>query len=280
VTDHRDDMPDSDHTHEDDFPLELQQDQEGLPAAGAENPLDALGLSASTEEFHFSGPAEELDFTEPADFTFPTQQAAETEVVSESTGDLAAAEQAEAGMLFGAEEAAPAASPLSEEAAVQPELAGEGIDELGVAEEPAEEEGKAKRKFELPAWVRTAEWIAIGVLAVGAPLAVIVSMIVVNDPKYVTLILNMACFVMLGLIPYALWRSSARWVTPSASAVYTVMLALSAAALIAGTWFEGLELSRYDWQFSKARVIAGKPRPGVIAPPARPAAAEKAQAAK
>ena len=52
----------------------------------------------------------------------------------------------------------------------------------------------------------------------------------------------------------------ARWVTPAASALYTVMLAVSVAALVAGTWFEGLELSRYDWQFSKARVSAAKPR--------------------
>jgi hypothetical protein len=85
---------------------------------------------------------------------------------------------------------------------------------------------------------------------------------------------------MLGLIPYALWRFSARWVTPAASAVYTLMLALSAAALIAGTWCEGLELSRYHWQYSKARVTAAKPRPVVIAPPAPPAEMNEAKTAK
>ena len=55
--------------------------------------------------------------------------------------------------------------------------------------------------------------------------------------------------------------------------LYTVMLALSTAALIAGTWFEGLELSRYDWLFSQARVAANKPRP-VIAAPVQPAEAK------
>ena len=73
VTDPKGEKPESDHPHEDDLPLELHQDQEGLPAAGEEDPLDALSLNASTEEFHFSGPAEELDFTEPTDFTFPTR---------------------------------------------------------------------------------------------------------------------------------------------------------------------------------------------------------------
>ena len=105
----------------------------------------------------------------------------------------------------------------------------------------------------------------------GRPAGCHLSVVYVQDPRQVTLTLNIGCPVMLGLIPYALWRSMARWVTPAASAVYTVMLALSTAALITGTWMEGLELSRYDWQFSKLRVAAGKPRPGIIPPPAPPA---------
>ena len=84
---------------------------------------------------------------------------------------------------------------------------------------------------------------------------------------------------MLGLIPYALWCSSARWVTPPASALYTVMLALSTAALISGTWFEGLELSHYDWQFSKAPGEGRRPPPVASLSP-RSAAAEKAGPAK
>ncbi|MGA2254826.1 MAG: hypothetical protein ABSG53_09205, partial [Thermoguttaceae bacterium] len=129
----------------------------------------------------------------------------------------------------------------------------------------------SKPKVELPAWVRTAEWVMVGVLSVGALLAILVSVIWVDkSPNQVTLTLNIACPIMLGLIPYALWRSKARWVTPAASALYTLMLALSTAALIGGIWFEGLELSRYHWQFSKARVTAGKPRPVVIVAPVRP----------
>ncbi len=200
MADPKGEKPESDHPHEDDLPLELHLDQEGLPAAGdegypleetfdlsvstedtlpleappdqevvpaagEESPLSALGLSASTEDFHFSGPAEELDFTEPADFTFPSEQAAEAEVASESPADFAAGEPAGVESFFGAEEGfgaeefSSAESPLPEEAAVEPELAGEGIAEVELAEEPAEEEERPKPKFESPAWLRTVEFM-------------------------------------------------------------------------------------------------------------------------
>ena len=266
MTDPKHEEPESDHPHEDDLSLDLNQDQEGLPAAGDNLPLDDLSLSASTEEFHFSGPAEELDYTEPADFTFPGQPSG-GEAASEHSGELAAAEPAEAEGLFGPEGIPSAESPPPEDAAVEPELAGEGIADLETAEEE-----KPKPKLELPAWVQTAQWVMVGLLAVGSLVAVICSIVwVPQNPKQVTLTLNICCPLMLALIPFALWRSSARWVTPATSAVYTVMLALSAAALIAGMWFQGLELSRYDWQFSRTRVSAGKP-PRVMIPPRETAA--------
>ena len=120
-------------------------------------------------------------------------------------------------------------------------------------------EAEAKPKFELPAWVHTAEWIAVGVAGVAAVAAVAFGKFLITDPKQLTLIVNIACPVMLGLIPYALWRSSGRWTTPAASALYTVMLAIGAAALVAGTWSVGGELSRYDWKVSKTDVSKAKP---------------------
>ncbi len=284
MTEPKGEKPDSDHPHEDDLSLDLSHDQEGLPAGGEEHPPHDPSLSASTDEFHFSGPVEELDFSEPTDFAFPTGQAAEAESVSEQSGSFVA-EPAGAEQSFGAEggfgaEETPAESPLPEEAGVQSELAGEGIADLALGEESAEE--KPKPKFELPAWVRIAEWVMVGVFAVGALLALIITSIwVEKNPKQVTLTLNIACPLLLGLIAYALWRSMPRWVTPAASALYTVMLALSAAALVAATWFMGTEVSRYDWQFSKTRVAAGKPPPVIMADlpqPAEPKAAEPAAA--
>ncbi len=269
MTDPTHDKPESDHPHEDDLPLEFQVDQEGSPLAGDGKALGDLSLSSSADEFKFSGPADELDFTEPADFTFPTLPAAEFS--TEHSGEIAPPDAAAAEGLFGAEESILPESPLPEKAAVTSELSGEGIPEPVAAEEK-----KSKPKFALPAWVRTVEWFAVGVLGVGSLLAVIITGLWVDSPSLVTLILNIACPVMLLLIPYSLWRSSARWVTPPASAIYTVFLALAAAALISGTWLEGLELSRYGWQFSKARVAAAKPRPVIITAP--PKAAEGSEA--
>ncbi len=112
-----------------------------MPAAGEEHPPDDPSLSASTEEFQFSGPAEELDFTEPADFTFPTEQAAACRTVGRACPrrEHVGAEQA-----FGAEEGSAAESPLPEEAAAEAEMAGEGIADLEVAEEPSEERTQAQ----------------------------------------------------------------------------------------------------------------------------------------
>jgi len=267
LTNPKGEKPESDHPYEDEIPLELQKDPQGLPAAGVEHPhpLDAPGLHASTEEFHFSGPAEELDFTEPTDFTFPPEQSAEVE-------QLFGAEEG-----YKTEESTPAESFLPKEAAVESELTVDEIADVELAEEPPEEDKKSKPKFELPAWVRIAEWVMVGVLAASALLTIICSIIWVKDPARVTLVLNIACAVMLGLIPYTLWRARTRWLT--CATTYTIMLALSIAALIIGTWFEGQELSRYHWQFTKARVSAGKLSPVVIAPPAEPATAEKAEPA-
>ena len=180
-----------------------------------------------------------------------------SEGIAEPSGEFAAAEPLEAEGFFGAEEAAAEPVP-AEEAAMEPELAGEGVADLELAEGLAEGE-EPKPKFTLPPWVRTAEWVAVGLLAAGALLAVVISVIWVKNPARVTLMLNIGCPLMLGLIPYALWRSMDRWVSPAISAIYTVMLALSTAALVAGTWFIGLELARYDWQYSRTRVAAGKP---------------------
>ena len=273
VTDPKREKPESDHPHEDDLSLEFQQDQEGPSLAGGPLPLEDMSLSSSTEEFHFSGPVEELDFTEPADFTFPTLPS--SEVATGQSGELPGAEPAEAQDPFGADADAAGEPALPEDGHVESDVAGEGIPEVEAAEEE-----KPKPKRELPAWVRTAEWIAVGMLAVGAFLSVIISSLWLDNPKLVALILNIACPVMLALIPYALWRSSARWVAPAASAVYTLMLALATAALVAGTWCVGVELSRYDWQFSKARVTAAKPRPIIIATTSPPAQTNEAKGAK
>ncbi len=139
-----------------------------------------------------------------------------------------------------------------------------------VAAEEAEEADarpETKPKRELPAWVHSIEWTAIGVLGTVALIALVVAVFWIQSPDTVSLVLNISCPVMMALVPYALWRSSKRWMTPSTTALYTLLLAASVVALIGGTWVQGVELSHYNWQFTKARVMAGKPQPKFFAPP-------------
>jgi hypothetical protein len=269
--------PESEHPHEDDFPLDLGHEHADSPA-GEHDFLPEGSLSGSIEDFQFTGPAEELDFSEPADFTFPAPPADEHEAAGEHAGEFASAaefagtEHAEGERTFGGDEHGFGEPPSHDESAFEPAAVEEAIPDL----ESAEEEVKPKRQ--LPAWVRTAEWITISLLATGSLLAVIVSIFLIDkNPSQVTLILNIGCPVMLGLIPYALWRSSGRWVVPAGSAVYTLMLAIGTMALITGTWFLGMEVSRYDWQFNKARVTAAKPHPPLITPTPRAALPEIAK---
>jgi hypothetical protein len=265
------------HPHdEEEFIPEMPFEMEGGEDAHAaheahpgeeQHPFDALGIHASTDEFHFSGPAEELDFTEPTDFSFPT--AHEAEAVSESSTNLgAAAEHAVTEEHFGGgEETTEFHMPSGEESAAE----GEAAEAEAVADLDLEEEAAEKPKREVPAWMHTLVWTMVGLLGAGSLIAILVSIGYVQDPDMVTLILNIGCPVMLGLIPLSLWWSSKRWTQPAVSAVYTVMLALCVAALIGGTWAQGMELSHYRWHFNKTRVSTDKPKPGYIpAPPPAP----------
>jgi hypothetical protein len=256
--------PKSEQAQEHELPFEIPGHEGGddlLP--------ESPSMSASIEEFHFSGPAEALDFTEPADFPFPTGQPGEAEEHAGHSGEFAPAEAVEGEHFFDAEHGF--GSPQVADAGVEAFIAGEGIPDVEAAEpELAEEEEKVKPKRELPAWVRKFEWIAVTLLGVAGLLALVITPFVLVDAKLVTLIVNIACPVMLGLVFYALWRSSPRWATGDGSAIYTAMLAISVAAWIGGTWFLGMELSSYQWKFSKTRVAANMPRIERIPPPPAP----------
>jgi hypothetical protein len=260
LSDPKGEKPHPDHPHEDEFEFEMHEhaaeQAADVHSGDAPHPLDELGIHASSEEFHFSGPAEELDFTEPADFTFPTEHV-ETEASSDSSAEFPAHEHAELDHLFGGDEAAHHEAAVGEHEAAEVEpVAVATADEAKVEEEP-----KPKRKREVPASIRALEWVAVCVLAAIGLIAPFVGIFALNDPDTVSLIVNI-CFPMLMLlVPYALWRSSRRWTTPAASALYTVLLGISVAALLGGTWVEGMELSQMKWQFNKSRVDAGKPRP-------------------
>jgi hypothetical protein len=279
VSDPHGETPHLDHPQDDDFALELPLEHETAAppghhegaAAEEPHPLDALGLNASTEDFQFLGPVEELDFTEPADFTFPTDAPGEAEAVADSTAEFASADHGEMEHLFGTAEAVPEDA-VAEEALAEAEAAPEAAEAEPVLDEAAQQAEAdlgymVPAKRELPAWVHTLEWTTVSVLAAASVIALFVGIIWIPNPDTVTLILNVCCPLMLVLIPYALWRSNRRWTAPAGSVLYTILLVLSAAALIGGTWVEGTELANYKWQFNKARVAAGKPSPKIIVLP-------------
>ncbi len=254
MSDPKDKTPHPDNPHED----ELEH------TAHEPHPLDELGIHTSSEDFQFTGPAEDLDFTEPADFTFPTEHF-EAEAGADSSAEIASPEHADLEHFIGGDEAAHHTNDEMVAEAVPAEAA-EG--EVGVEEKPA-----PKPKRELPASVRTLEWVAVGLLGAIGLIAPFVAIIWIADPKspssadMVSLIVNICFPMLLLLVPYALWRSKGRWMKPALSALYTVLLAVSAAVLIGGAWVEGMELSRMKWQFNKSRVAAGKPAPAFIPPP-------------
>jgi hypothetical protein len=278
VSDPKGETPRTEHPMEDDLLLDFStQHEEGAPLPellgqdaeiDAAHPVVQSNVNASTDDFQFTGPLEELDFTEPADFTFPSE-AIESGAVSDSSANMGTVEHAGLEDLLSTEEAAPQTSGEGEAVAVS-----ETEEAPELVENAAEEAPKAKPKRELPAWVHALEWTTVALLSVGSLIALFVSIIWL-DSKTATLILNIAFPVMLASIPFALWRSSRRWLTPSVSALYTVLLAIGAAALIGGAWFEGMELASYNWQFNKARLAAAKPRQQFVAPVDPPAGEAK-----
>ncbi len=279
MSDPKGEMPHPDHPHEDELEFELHEtaaeESPHGPAHAADeheaaelHPLHELGIQASSEDFHFTGPAEELDFTEPVDFTFPTEHV-EAEAGSDSSAEIATSDHSGLEHLFGGDEAAHHEADIGEEAVAEFEPGAE----MAEGEAGAEEMPTPKPKRELPAWVRTLEWVTVGLLAAIGLIAPFVAVIWIADPKTastadtVSLIVNICFPMLLLLVPYALWRSSHRWMKPALSALYTVLLAVSAAALIGGSWVEATELSRMKWEFNKSRVAAGKPAPKFFAPP-------------
>ncbi len=254
LSDPKEPKAESEHPHADEHVGELH----GLPGFGPSagpNPLHELGLHASTDEFHFSGPMEELDFTEPADFTFPTGPDGSA-IHGTSVPHFG---HSEAEGLFGGEqshehqhergEGLPHEGGDVHDGIVDTELATDDA----VAVEEAAELPKPKRQW--PKWLGKAEWaaiIALPVIAVVANIAAIGWL----DATVKRWVLNISCPVLLLLIPYAMWRCKERWNKPIVTASYTAMMAMGTAMLIAGTWFLGTELSKYNWEIGRAKVRA------------------------
>jgi cation transport ATPase len=209
---------------------------------------DSQGTSEPTEagpleELHLAGPLEDLDFSESSGFSFPTEAAAAGEAPAEALP--ADAETAE----FMPEVALPGGEPAAEA-----ELAQEGLPEAGEASaeppegeaEPAETSPAPKRRK----WLAHVDWVGVALLAIAIWL--VVQAVTVNV-AWIT-----GYLVLLVLIPFALWKTRNRWMTPQITAVYTVLLAISTAALLTAVFWLGLELAQYHWDVkAKTRPVVG-----------------------
>jgi hypothetical protein len=201
------------------------------------------------EELNLAGPLEDLDFSESSGFSFPAEAAAGGEAPAEALP--ADAETAE----FRPEVALPGGEPAAATMpGMVPELAQEGLPEAGEAPaEPPAPEAEPAETAPAPKWhkwLAHVDWVGVALLAIAIWL--VVRVITVNV-AWIT-----AYLVLLVLIPFSLWKTRNRWMTPQITAVYTVLLAISTAALLTAVFWLGLELAQYHWDVkAKTRPVVG-----------------------
>ena len=218
-------------------------------------------------------PAEEMDFSDSPDFAFPSEPASEGEVpadysppdygpADENPADENPADEGPPSGMFGAgdatgeffpgAEAAGSAEPVQEgeDAVVEADEAVEGVE---VDAEPEE-----KPKWHMPAWLDKVQWTVVALVAVGLFILDIVAAVWFSAPAMINTVWFVSYLVLLVLIPYSLWRSRKLWTTPEASSIYTVLLAIGAAALWTGVYWLVRELAQYEWEIKakKAPIAA------------------------
>lgn len=217
---------------------------------------DSKGKSEPTvggplEELNLAGPLEDLDFSEASGFSFPAEAAAAGEAPAEVLpADTETAD-------FVPEVAPPDGEPVAATMpGMVPELAQEGLPEAGEAPaEPPAAETEAEPAETAPApkwrkWLAHVDWVGVALLAIAIWL--VVRAVTVNV-AWIT-----GYLILLVLIPFTLWKTRKRWMTPQITAVYTVLLAISTAALLTAVFWLGLELAQYHWDVkAKTRPVVG-----------------------
>ena len=202
---------------------------EPVDEVGFGEPVDEVGFGEPVDEVGFGEPIEEMDFTEPADSSFPSDAIAEDTLSVD--GEVS--------------EAVTSLSGLGLTSDQEPIIAGEGVPEVEEVVEEFEEEAKPQRGKTLLKWLARLE--IPGVLLIAVAIWFVTHMITEN------VIWHAAFLILLGLIPYSLWKTRKYWTTPEITASYTVMLAIGAAALLSAVYWLGLELFRYDWDIKAKR---------------------------
>ena len=207
-----------------------------------QHPGEAPVESESYEEMSFTQEVDALDFTEPTDFAYPAEAVGEAEAVA----DTEFGESLETDSIF------PEAEAVAVDVGEGSVVAGEGIADLGEAAIDEDEAIAAEGVKKPAAWLGLADWV-VAVLAIGLLWGLLT--LATNFPIW-----NAVYVVVLGLIPFVLWKTRKRWTTPEITAVYTIMLAIAVAALWTAVYWLGLELARYQWDIKakKARDMAAQ----------------------
>jgi hypothetical protein len=139
----------------------------------------------------------------------------------------------------------------------------EEADEEGLSEEFDEEEEPAKRSW----WM-----VLVECLCVAAFMAGVYFLMDTYTPPPIS-IWNTAYAILMALVPYVLFKTRRWWTTPEISAPYTVIAALTFAAITTGVYYLGLELVSYDkdWKAEKGKQIRQQwSEPFKIPPVAKP----------
>lgn len=172
------------------------------------------------QEFAPAEPLDEVQFFDPESLDDASDV---TDLPLEAMG--VSFDQSGTGMV---EEATVAAAPEGEVPVA------EAVTAEDLTEETAEPEGK-KPGFSIP----YGDWIGLGVA--------VVAIVGLTYWKTDSWLLHALYLIALTAIPFALWKSRSRWMSPELSESYTVLLGLTIGAMVTGTYLVGLELAAYDW---------------------------------
>ena len=206
------------------------------------HPEEKPAESESYEEMSFTQEVDALDFTEPTDFAYPAEAAGEAEAVA----DTEFGEPLENELVF------PEAEATTADAEEGPVVAGEGTADVAEAAiDEGEEEEFVEPEKQPSAMLGVMEWIVA-----AAAIGLFWGLLTLATSFAGLWIWNTIYAVILGLIPFVLWKTRKWWTTPEVTAVYTVMLAIAVAALWTAVYWLGLELARYQWDI-KARKARG-----------------------
>jgi hypothetical protein len=116
------------------------------------------------------------------------------------------------------------------------------------------------------AWLAYVEWVGVALVVTAVYLLFSLWSLTSDNVMW-----HAIYWVLMGLVPYVLWKTRRLWKTPEITAPYTIMLAIGVMALTTAVYFLGLELAEYKWDL-KAKTAKTLTAAPVVAQPVNPVA--------